>query len=461
MANHDDLSADLERGSEEPDRGSVEPIGPAALPSVPGLPPRAARIGVASSAAKSGPSTRPLRTRPGARPLASEAVPELDRAPAGTDAPAVVIDDDRTRRVAAPVLDAADPNVAGGRGGVLRQGLPRTRTGGYRTSAVTRSLRATPVAGTPITEPPAATPARVAATPDAPAKDESAMHSLTDPPRRYVVTVRRPASDPAIAAVADGSAAPPDAHLEDAGVTSGAIVATAPVAAEAPDPARSSTGADAAPGAALPASIEIERHIPVEILDAPPAELVNAARMRIEHMAAEAEGLPPLDASVIERVSRWRSRSVRLGLLGAAVVGAALLVVALRSSRGAPHPAQPAAADLVHAVSPAAVDVAPPAAPPRPAASPRVVEVAAPEAATPAAPTPAPPAPAAVKPAPPVPVAARPATPPAPAHAASAPPARPSPPREPARPAKSASPPRAAPARPLTYDPDALFLPKQ
>jgi hypothetical protein len=178
---------------------------------------------------------------------------------------------------------------------------------------------------------------------------------------------------------------------------------------------------------------------------------------------AAAARVPSADAA--PRPSRRRTLRIGLGVLGAAVLSGVILMTALGSSRGEarrdPRSARPAAADLVHAVS----------EPPPPAA-----EVASPRAVAPSPAGRSPSSPAAAPPAKPAtaaaaePALANPATPAArteralarPAAGGDSPaPARSSAPREPARAAKPASPPRAAPARPLSYDPDALFLPKQ
>lgn len=322
-----------------------------------------------------------------------------------------------TRRSARPI-EASSARTA-----VLRQGLPRT--GAYRASAVTRSMHPTPVAipivaTTGIEAPPADRIAEIATPP-------SALGSA-------VISMRRDAAESMGAAVADPAVA----------------------VAELPG--------------AIPASVET----PI----APPAlASVTSAP------AAEAAAMRAADAGTSARTVGHRALRIGLGLLGAAVLGGVILLSALGSSRTDARPgsrsALPAAADLVHAVSdpaPPAIEVASPhavapphatsAAPPPPVTpSPAANREEPPAAAPPAKPATsiaAEVAPAAAKSAPAAGAApARPESSTARSGATGDPsPARPGASREPAR-ARPASPPRPAPARPLTYDPDALFLPKQ
>jgi hypothetical protein len=296
---------------------------------------------------------------------------------------------------------------------VLRQGLPRT--GAYRASAVRRSPHPTPVA-TPIVT---ATP--VPATP-------VAAPGIEPPPADH--------PPDSIAPIA-----PPPSSIEPA---AGSMISDAGREAEAADPRASDDAVlHAADGSTEPtplASVDTASSTPA-IAAVPIAPTAEAACVPTTDVAAR-----PIGRHI---------RRIALGLLGAAVLGGAIVLGALGApadgARTGSRSALPAAADLVHAVSdrpPPVVEVAPS----RAAAPPRAASVAPPPPATPSPPA-APPA----KPATSAAAAgvAKPAPP-----ATTAPARTDSATREPPR-ARPASPPRPTPARPLTYDPDALFLPKQ
>jgi hypothetical protein len=207
-------------------------------------------------------------------------------------------------------------------------------------------------------------------------------------------------------------------------------------------------------------SIGIERSNPVAAVAA--MERAVVASVELVHAPGAVAAVTHAPTVEVARPSRRRTLGIGLGM-GAAVIVAVIVIAALGSSPNERRDARSApTADLVHVVSaPAAVEAAPPrAAPaePLPAAPPPAVPAKAvpPPAAAPAPARSATPAAATGAPARAEPTPVRPAL-----AADPAPAARPSATREPAHPARPASPPRPAPARPLTYDPDALFLPKQ
>jgi hypothetical protein len=452
MANQiDDMSDDPARGILEPEHASVESLGSAELLARPGATKRSERPASGGNAAKPVVGGKPSRVQANDRPAASEPPSKLDRTPVRARTAREAAAPDHAARTASPA-DANEP--PGARPTVLRQGLPRTGT--YRASAVTRSLHPTPVA-TPI----------VVVTPDVTTPVATPM--LGEGIRDVAAADPR-ASEDAVPNAPDGSAEPASADMAVAESMSAATISAPPAEAQAA----------IAETAELP-SVIVEG-LPTTHADTAGAPIITATNTRAAIENSESESLPPViveisdtqiasaeatstrpaeaastwttDAGSTARITRPRSMRVGLGLLGAAVLGGAILGAALGLSRNEarrdPPSALPAAANLVHAVS----------GPPAPA-----VEAAAP---APSAPPPAPSAPpsANAKPATPAPAAGAPPRPDSPTPARAGATSDPSSPvkssatRETVRAAKPASPPRAAPAKPLTYDPDALFLPK-
>lgn len=313
--------------------------------------------------------------------------------------------------------NAAQPDVNGSseaHGTVLRRGLPRA--GVYRPSSGTRSPRSTPVAVTAVVAP-------IADPPPADSQPPGEVGEIAIAAQAGPVAIERAAPlSPSLEPPAEPSTVP--------SVPRQALVE--PTVADPRPPGTEATSAEAAS-----------------------AETASARKAGIDTGASSG--------------NRRRAR-IGIGVIGAAVIGAAIVVVAIGLSSGEARRLPPAS------LGPAAASLhtAPPPALPPPSASEHLMPAPAPRTAEfPAAPLPA--AEVAAQPA----TALAPAKPPLPRATEAAPPRSGSPPpepaqlranvdasspargdstREPARVAKPATQPRTAPAKRLTYDPNALFL---